>query len=149
MTASTHNEYGILQGLTPEALNNSVRLQDKIVQNAASYCFYQLDEEKDASTLLVSYGITAQACREAVQILREKGEKISLLIAKTLLPIPETYYDIIDRYKTVIFAEENLNGQLRQIMYGSRSPKHIIGVTSFGKMINPQEIIREVENYGS
>ena len=84
MTASTHDTKGILQNSSKEALDNSRRLQEKLVTNLAEFTHYHLDEQKDAKCLLMSYGITAQAAREAVKIIRDSGKKISLLIAGTL-----------------------------------------------------------------
>ena len=53
-TASTHNENGILQGITPEALGNTIAIHEKIEKNLDSYLFYAL-KEVESDTLLVSY----------------------------------------------------------------------------------------------
>ena len=144
-TASTHGKNGIIQNATPEALANSKRLQKKVTSNLKEFTWFELDEEKGADTLLVSYGITAQACMEAVSDLRKEGKRVSLLIAKTLLPVPDDYYEICRRHERIIFAEENLNGQLRQLMFGIQSPPHIKGVNEFGNMINPVQIKKAIE----
>lgn len=145
-TASTHDKKGIIQNAAPEALANSKRLHTKIVSNLKDFTWYDLDEQHGAETLLVSFGITAQACREAVAELRKEGEKVSLLTAKTLLPIPSEYYTISNRYKRVIFAEENLTGQYRQLMFGIQPSTHIEGVNEFGHMISPMHIKNVIHN---
>ena len=42
---------------------------------------------------------------------------------------------------------QNINGDYRKILFGRRKLKNISGVNSFGKMINPSEIITEVNRY--
>ncbi|PKL81798.1 MAG: hypothetical protein CVV24_13395 [Ignavibacteriae bacterium HGW-Ignavibacteriae-3] len=144
ITSSTHNQRGIIQNSTAEALNNSKRLHYKNVRNIADFSFYDFDDEPGSTTLLVSYGVTALAAKEAVINLRASGEKVSLLIAQTLLPVPQIYYDICSRYSKIVIAEENLTGQYRQILFGGGSRTGISGVNDFGSMINPNSIIKEV-----
>jgi 2-oxoglutarate ferredoxin oxidoreductase subunit alpha len=144
LTASTHDQSGIIQNVLPEAIDNTRRLQEKLEQHLADFTFFELDEEKGAETIIVSYGITAQASREAVKILRERGNRVSLLVAKTLLPIPDIYVETCDRYERVVVAEENLNGRLRFLLYGARGRKGLTGVNGIAKMISPREIVEEV-----
>ncbi|HEY9115270.1 MAG TPA: hypothetical protein VIN10_11280 [Bacteroidales bacterium] len=146
ITASTHNQAGILQNKTPEALENTMRLQKKMLANIDNYFHYEFDEQLGAETLLVSYGISARAATEAALHIREKGGKVSVLTVKTLLPVSEKIYEIIDSFKKVFVIEENLTGQYRQILFGTRSPKHIKGINKIGKMISPKEIMEEVSN---
>jgi 2-oxoglutarate ferredoxin oxidoreductase subunit alpha len=147
-TASTHNEKGILEGLSPEALNNTIAIHDKVVKNLDTYLHYELEEEK-SNTLLISYGITANAAREAAEMLKKKGTPTSLLIPKTLLPIPDAYMDIMGRYKHIVIAEENHDGQYMKLLFGARPPAHIHGVNVIGRMIGPSEIIEEVRKHGN
>jgi len=144
ITASTHDKKGILQNTSPEAIENTKRLQKKIEKHLSDYTFFELDEQKDADTLIISYDITAQASREAVKQLRLKGKKVSFLGAKTLLPIPHEYIEISNRYSRVIIAEENLTGQFRQLLFGVAGRKGVSGVNGIAKMISPTEIVEEV-----
>lgn len=146
ITASTHNMRGIIQNSTVEAMNNSKRLHFKNLRNIKEYTFYELDEEANAKAIIVSYGITSHAVKEAVSILRNDGKKISYLIAKTLLPTPQIYFDIFSKYENVVVAEENLTGQYRQILFGNKFASNIFSITDFGKMISPATIIKEVIN---
>ncbi len=144
ITASTHDSIGMLQHSTPDSINNTKRLQEKLIRNLKDFTFYELDEEKGAKEIIVSYGITAKAAREAVNILRKQGKKISLLILKTIFPLPNIYFEIMEKYTKVIIAEENLNGQMKQIMFGEARRKNIISVTKISKLITPLEIIQGV-----
>ena len=49
---------------------------------------YTLNEESGAETLIVTYGITAGAARDSVRMLEARGEKASLLILESLIPLP-------------------------------------------------------------
>jgi 2-oxoglutarate ferredoxin oxidoreductase subunit alpha len=144
LTASTHDQSGIIQDILPEAIDNTKRLQAKLELHLDTYTFFELDEEDGAETLIVSYGITAQASREAVNLLRGSGKKVSLLVAKTLLPVPDTYLAACDRYDKVVVAEENLNGRLRYLLYGARGRTGVTGVNGIAKMISPLQIVEEV-----
>ncbi|HDQ72872.1 MAG TPA: hypothetical protein ENN19_12365 [Chloroflexi bacterium] len=141
LTASTHNAEGILLSTAPEALANSRRLQSKIERGTPT--LYRLDEEEDAETLIVTYGITTGAAREAVNKLRRQSISVSLLEMETLLPIPPTYYDLLDRYPRVVVAEENIQGQLAHLLFGHRLPKKVRRVNSMGRMVRPEEIVQE------
>ena len=148
ITASTHDRRGILQGAIPEALENTRRLSGKLEKNIHDYTFLELDEQEGAETLIVSYGISAQAAREARTILRKNGGKVSLLIMKTLLPIPPAYWQIIERYKRLVIAEENLHGSLRQVLFGLAARPDVGQVNVIGRAVTPEEIAQEVSHGG-
>jgi len=141
ISASTHDRKGILQHTSDESIENTLRLDKKIVQNIKDFTYYDLIEDTGAETIIVSYDITASAAREARELLIKENKRVSLLIVKTILPIPNIYYDILDSYKKVIIAEENANGQFSKILFGERIQERIINVCSIGKMVSPQDII--------
>jgi 2-oxoglutarate ferredoxin oxidoreductase subunit alpha len=142
LTASTHDVDGVLRAVSDEVLANTRRLEKKI--EAEMPVLYDLDEQSGAETLVLTYGITTGAAREAVASLRVQGEAVSLLVARTLLPIPDVYYEILDRYSRVVVAEENLQGQLAQLLYGQRLPPGVRRVGGIGRTARPEQIIREV-----
>lgn len=148
LTASTHDKKGLLQHSADEATANTARLHNKIVKNLPKFTYYELKEMEEVKTLIFSYGITSYAVRDAVQLLKEKGFPVSLLIAKTLLPVPLEYFKILDRYERVIIAEENLTGQYCEILFGAKRPAFVRKVCSIGKMITPQRLVEESLKYG-
>jgi 2-oxoglutarate ferredoxin oxidoreductase subunit alpha len=105
---------------------------------------YDLDEQDGAETLVVTFGITTGAAREAVRALRSQGKAVSLLVARTILPIPAVYYEILERYLRVCVAEENLPGQLAHLFFGHRLPDGVRHVGDIGHMVTPDQIMREV-----
>lgn len=147
LTASTHDTYGILQHSTEEALANTRRLSTKI--RAGTPVLYDLDEQEEAEILIVTYGITTGAAREAVRTLREQGTAISLLAARTVLPVPHAYHRILERYSQIVFAEENLQGQLASIAFGDPLPGRVHVVGGIGHMIKPSQIVSAVGEVAS
>jgi 2-oxoisovalerate ferredoxin oxidoreductase alpha subunit len=57
----------------------------KIMDNEVRYTTYQVD---DADMVLVSYGSSGRACRDAVDMGRAKGIKLGLFRPITLWPFP-------------------------------------------------------------
>ncbi len=145
ITASTHDRSAALQHSTPEALANSRRLAEKVEKNVGDYTLFDWDDDA-ADTVVVAYDVTAAAAREAVALLRAEGRKASLFIPKTLFPVPPKYFEILGRYKKVVIAEENLQGQYREILFGKRGRDGVRGVTAVGRLITPEEIAAEVRS---
>ncbi len=142
ITASTHDEAANIRKNDPEALANTRRLRDKFINRMDELTLYDLDRQEGSQKLLVTWGITADAARDALTALRDKGEKVDLLVVKSLLPVSPEIYNIIDRYEDVVIAEENLTGQLKEILFGVRPLPHIKQVNKMGNMITPDEIIK-------
>lgn len=143
LTASTHDKKGALQHSTPEALENTRRLDLKARSNLARFTFFEHDSQVGAERLVVAFGVTAAAARDAVSRMREEGEKVSLFVPKTLFPVPDEYYSILQSYRTIILAEENINAQFGTILFGQRLPKTVRALGGLGRMIRPEEIVRE------
>jgi 2-oxoglutarate ferredoxin oxidoreductase subunit alpha len=144
--ASTHDNDGLIRKGTPESLANTWRLREKLEKRVHEFSFYELDEEVNATDLIVSWGVTADASRDAVQSIRDKGNKVSLLIVKTLLPVSSGIYKIIDSYKKVLFAEENMTGLYKEMIFGKRNNSKIKTATKFGSMLTPSEIEKKLYN---
>jgi 2-oxoglutarate ferredoxin oxidoreductase subunit alpha len=111
---------------------------------AKTPALYHLEEKEGAETLIVTYGITGGAAQEAVQLLSDEGIAVSLLVARTLVPIPEDYFRILDEYDQVVFAEENLQGQFASTLFGERQPNGVRIVGNIGHMVTPEQIAKGV-----
>lgn len=141
LTASTHDMSGILQHSTDEALANTIRLDQKSAHNIEAFTHFDYYPTHEADILLVSYGITAASAIEAREMAMKMGLPASLLIAKTLLPVPKIYHEIMEKYRKIIFCEENLNAQYARILFGEFLPPYIRHIGSIGKMISPVDIL--------
>jgi 2-oxoglutarate ferredoxin oxidoreductase subunit alpha len=144
INASTHDYEGMIRKNSPESLGNTKRLKAKFDKRIDELTLYDYDKEEGADKLIVTYGISTDAVRDALEEMRNKGQKVSMLTMKTLIPVSDEVMDIMDSYKEVIFVEENITGQLKEMIYGKRNYKHIKKVNKIGSMIDPHEIINEV-----
>lgn len=140
ITASTHDQKGIIQHTSEDAMRNTVRLENKILKYLDEYTYYE-HIQNGSDKIIVSYGVSANAAQEAVKVLKDKNNNVDLLIVKTLLPVPHVLFDILSKYKHIVFAEDNINGQYAKIMFGERLPENILFVGAIGKMLSPTEII--------
>ncbi|MCX7863106.1 MAG: hypothetical protein N2449_08955 [Bacteroidales bacterium] len=140
LTASTHDQKGIIQHTSEDAMRNTVRLEKKILTYLPEYTYYE-HVNNNSKTLIVSYGVSANAAQEAIKILQKHQKTVDLLIVKTLLPVPEILYSITEKYQKIIFAEDNINGQYAKIMFGEKLPAHVSFVGAIGKMLSPKDII--------
>ena len=144
INSSTHDMMGAIKKANPESLGNTIRLKEKFEKRIDELVEYTLDAEEGADQLIVSWGISVDAARDAVNSYRAEGKKVSLLIVKTLLPLAQELVDIMDSYDKLIFVEENISGQLKEIIFGKRSYKHIKQINKIGSMIAPNEILKEL-----
>jgi 2-oxoglutarate ferredoxin oxidoreductase subunit alpha len=148
-TGSAHDRLGRLRKVSPEVVEMLVHLQRKIEAHAAEMALVRPDLDPDASCLLLSYGITARAAREAVRMLREEGFPISFLQVQTLFPVPgEALHWAAAGIRTVFVAEENLTGQYRSVLAPFLTGKRLLGINKIGSMISPGEIVRAIRRAG-
>jgi 2-oxoglutarate ferredoxin oxidoreductase subunit alpha len=144
INSSTHDDEGLIRKGNPESMANTRRLNEKFEKRIDEITFYELDEDIDSVDLIVTYGISTEAARDTVLHLRTRGKKVSLLIVKTLLPVPKKILEIINSYKKVTFVEENISGQYEKIIYGATSRENIKRVNKIGSLIGPSEIEKEL-----
>ena len=144
INSSTHDMMGAIKKANPESLGNTIRLRDKFEKRIDELVEYAIDTEDGADQLIVSWGISVDAARDAVIEYRKKGKKVALLTVKTLLPVAQEIIEIMESYKELIFVEENISGQLKEIIFGKRNYKNIKQVNKIGSMIAPDEILKEL-----
>jgi 2-oxoglutarate ferredoxin oxidoreductase subunit alpha len=103
------------------------------------------DLQPGASTLLVSYGITAGAMRLAARHLRSEGRAVSALTVHSLWPVPEAALGAaLEGIEQVVVAELNL-GLYRREVERLAGGRRVVGVHRMdGELITPAEIIEAV-----
>lgn len=144
LNSSTHDDEGMIQKNSPNAIANTIRLKEKMEKRLDEYTFFDYDKQIGSQNLIVTYGISAGAARNAVEELRKNNKKVSLLVVKTLLPVSEKITKIIDSYQNITFVEENIGGQYKEIIYGKVNRSNIKQVNKIGFMISPSDIIKEL-----
>jgi 2-oxoglutarate ferredoxin oxidoreductase subunit alpha len=141
-TGSAHNKSGELKKNDPETLEMLKHLEEKILFRAGEMETIHADTQEGADTLVLSYGITARAAREAVRMARDAGRAASFLNLKTLFPVPEaSLRSAAAGAGRVIIAEENMHGQYRGVIRHLFGGADVRGVNKVGSMITPDEIL--------
>jgi 2-oxoglutarate ferredoxin oxidoreductase subunit alpha len=143
ITTSSHNEYGYLTKKNEDMDLINRHLKAKITAHRDEIAEVKTDLQDGADTLIISYGITAQSVREAIQLLRGEGSKISSLVVLSLWPVPERQVlRAMKGMKRIIVAELNQGQYRREIERLASDAQEIIGVNRIdGGMLSPREIL--------
>lgn len=145
-TGSAHDREGKLRKNSPEVIELLVHLQAKITAHAEDMAIYEMDLEENAETLVVSYGITARAAREAVHRLRAAGRKVSFLKLMTLFPVATEAVEMAAKgCRRVVVAEENLTGLYASMLQPLLGNLEMLRVNGIGNQISPGQIIEAME----
>lgn len=125
----------------------------KIMDNEVRYTTYQVD---DADMLLVSYGSSGRACRDAVDLGRAKGFKLGLLRPITLWPFPHKAIHTFAQKggKKFVAVEDSMTGLIEDVKLAveGKGEVHRVGLTirdmriAMGT-INPDRIFSEIEQW--
>ena len=93
-----------------------IKLREQKIQNMAkSIPDLEVEGDKDAEILVVGWGGTYGAIKEAVIHSRKKGYKVAQAHFKYIHPFPKNTEEILKKYKYVLLPEINL-GQLSKIL---------------------------------
>ena len=115
-TSSTHGENGYITTDQAEIARILLRLKAKLESAVGSFSFYELFSADESDTLILAYGVTARAAKSVYKELKNTGKSVSLLILKTLWPVPE---DVIrkaaENVSRVVVVEMNLGQYVREI----------------------------------
>jgi 2-oxoglutarate ferredoxin oxidoreductase subunit alpha len=144
-TGSAHNANGYLRKNDPETLATLKHLEDKIRSHRDEMVLVKDDYDKDADTLVISFGITARTMKDAVNEARLRGRKVSSLTVYSMFPIPDiAILKAANGCKNVIVAEENINGQYRILLEPLLKDYKVTGINKLGSMITPDEILERI-----
>lgn len=113
-TSSTHGADGYITTNTSEIAEQRRRMKDKLEKNVGEFSFHEYLPAEGAETLILTYGVTSRAAKQAVA--NAHGKKVSLLILKTLWPVPEQLIKrIAAKYGKVLVVEMNLGQYVHEI----------------------------------
>ncbi|MBL0712874.1 MAG: pyruvate flavodoxin/ferredoxin oxidoreductase [Desulfosarcina sp.] len=147
-TSSTHGPDGYIT-TDPEVIAASQeRRERKIMSNAQDFTYYDEWETPGAGTLVITYGVTARAAKTAVANLNKAGRRVSLLVLKTLWPIPEKLLRAkADPYERIVVIEMNLGQYVRELQRVLAPRKITFYGQMNGELIKPARI-QEVITHG-
>lgn len=144
-TGSTHDERALITKDRPtvDALNR--HLAAKVEEHVEELTLVEADAQTAATTLVVSYGVTAGATRAAVEAARNHGLRVSSLILRSLWPVPEAAIrEALRGIERVVVPELNL-GQYRREVERLAGDREVIGVNRVdGDLIGVEEILEAV-----
>jgi len=142
-TSSTHGIDGYITTDSDEISLLQNRLKTKLTSKVERFSFHESYLEKDTDTLLLTYGITARAARDVYQECKNSGSPVSLLILKTLWPVPEELIkEKTEHVQRVVVVEMNLGQYVREIE--RILPDKIINFLGQmdGRLISPNQIAK-------
>jgi 2-oxoglutarate ferredoxin oxidoreductase subunit alpha len=141
-TGSSHTEDAVItkNPATVGALNE--HLAAKIEAHVDEITMVTHDPQDRATTLVLTYGVTAGAARAAVKQCRAQGDGVSLLVVQSLWPVPEGAIGVaLEGVERVVVPELNL-GQYRREIERLAGGRRVVGVNRVdGKLITPEQII--------
>lgn len=143
-TTSMHDERALLT-TDPAVISRMLdHLTRKITDHADEIALYDHDPDDGAETLVIAYGVTGRAAREAVARARAAGRKVSLLVLKTLFPVSEAaIVAAMAGVRRVVVPETNLGQYVVEIrrLAGDRE---VVAVNRMNTdLLSPGEIVRE------
>ncbi|MGD2099310.1 MAG: transketolase C-terminal domain-containing protein [Desulfobacterales bacterium] len=140
-TSSTHGVDGYITTDTAAIARNQERLMQKLLSAVDRFSFYEHCRVQDADTLLIAYGVTARAAKAVFKMQKRQGKPISLLILKTLWPVPQKIIRQAARHaRRIVIVEMNM-GQYKQEIKRILPRKSVAFYGQMdGRLITPERI---------
>lgn len=143
-TSSTHGKDGYITTDPQEISTQRLRLKRKIEENVEQFTYYDYLPGKSSATLIITYGVTGRAARQAMVA---ESDQVSLLILKTLWPVPEPLLrKIAQPYREVLVVEMNLGQYRYEIERVLKNKKIIFLGRMDGALISPDQIVERLRN---
>lgn len=142
-STSAHDERGYLTKSSIYMERKNEHLEAKILRHLDEIALLDANLEQGADTLILSYGITAQAVREAARKQRRDGGRISVVTVRSLWPVPEFQLrQALGTANRVVVAELNQGQYRREIERLLRDDQELIGVNRLdGRLLSPDQIL--------
>jgi 2-oxoglutarate ferredoxin oxidoreductase subunit alpha len=144
-TSSTHGPDGFITTDPAEITRVLARMQSKIDAAADQLAMADHYPAAGADTLILTYGVTSRAAGAAVRELQRRGKPASLLVLKTLWPVPEAAVRrAAAGVPRVLVVEMNLGQYVREIE--RLLPGQAVGFCGQmdGRLIAPETIVEAV-----
>lgn len=141
-TGSSHNEEAIITKDPVVVGRLNEHLRDKILLHRDEIEMVDVDSDPEATTLFVSYGITAGAMRDAVAMARSQGLHVSSVTVHSLWPVPEAALrGAFEGMERIVVAELNPGLYVREIERIA-GPGEVFGLQRIdGELISPMEFL--------
>ncbi len=115
-TSSTHGADGYITTDPKQIAESQERLCRKVRSGVDRFTFFEEEVAPGADTLVIAYGVTVRAARDAVAAAGKSGRPASLLALKTLWPVPERLIrEKAESYRRIVVVEMNMGQYVREI----------------------------------
>ncbi|MFO7748897.1 MAG: transketolase C-terminal domain-containing protein [Desulfobacteraceae bacterium] len=146
-TSSTHGPDGYIT-IDPDTISETQeRLRDKIQTAENEIALFEETIKPGTDTLVISYGVTANAVDDAAAMLEEQGRPVSTLTLKTLWPVPETLLrEKTARFDRIVVIEMNLGQYVSEIRKVVAHDNIVFYGQMNGVLITPEKIMEVIDN---
>ena len=141
LISSIYLEHDVLEA-------HNIHLQNKYAKAEANEVRFEEYKVEDADTILVGYGVVSRVLQTAVDILREKGQKVGMLRPITLWPFPKVKIGELAEKVEKFLVVELSNGQMVddvRLAVNGRKPVHLF-TRMGGNIPNPFEVVEKIES---
>jgi 2-oxoglutarate ferredoxin oxidoreductase subunit alpha len=146
-TSSTHGPDGYITADPALISENQERLCRKISSAAERIALYEVVAAAGAETLIITYGVSARAAGQVAEQFSREGRPVSLLVLKTVWPVPEAVIRETARtHSRIIVVEMNLGQYVREIRRILPNRKIEFCGRMDGDLIPPRMIQEVLEN---
>jgi len=147
--SGTHrDETGTTIAMDTAAASRLVRrLHEKVEGHIDEFAHLEAFLMDDAEYAVVSYGITARTCKQAVLQARAEGIRVGMVKLETIWPFPQKLLrETVKNCKGLLMVEMNLGqivGEVERAVAG-RMPVEFYGVIG-GRLVLPEEVYTRVK----
>jgi len=149
VTGLTHDErgYPVITDVVQE--RNIRHIVDKIRKNAEKIIQVEMIDLADAEVVVVAYGCTSRAARQAIENLRKRGLKAGLLRLVTVWPFPsDLIRRLAEQAHTFIVPEINYGQVVYEVDRSTKGKAKVVLMALMGgSMHTPTEIEAAVGRY--
>ncbi len=140
-TSSTHGIDGYITTDPGEISMMQKRLMNKLEKAVDEFTFFEDFMADNSDTLIICYGVTARAAKDVFTNLEKSSNPVSVLVLKTLWPVPEKLIaQKAERFKKFLVIEMNMGQYVREIerVLCKKNVKFLGQMN--GKLITPEQI---------
>jgi len=146
-TSSTHGDDGYITTDYNVISRFQNRLKNKLESAIDSFSFHAGFIEENADTLIITYGVTGRAAKAVYNEQKKLGRPVSLLILKTLWPVPENLIrDKAKKAKNIFVFEMNMGQYVYEIERILPDKKVKFFGQLDGRLISPRQIMEALSN---
>jgi 2-oxoglutarate/2-oxoacid ferredoxin oxidoreductase subunit alpha len=114
---------------------------EKVARIANDIPLAEVDGPESGDLLVISWGSTHGAMRNALKDLREKGKVVSHVSLRYINPLPRNLEEIMGRFERILVPEMNL-GQLKTLLQA----KYLKPIIGYNKVQGNTFTAKEIEN---